>query len=155
MPNDEMTEYLTTQAVADFLATEAKLPLDGIVFPSVQNNDDEGFNVVLFHKASTVQEIEVLKDANVKVSTGYETEDGWEDYYTVSVEKPTSTAVLEENEIEMVELDLDPFSIPREEDDTQETVTLRIYISSYRMFSLTCRPMFQLHSIFCHRLSPY
>jgi RES domain len=72
LPNDQPTEYLPTQAIADFLATAESppLPLDGIVYPSVQAGytgpfgrsnrlmfggyRKENFNVVLFHKAATV-----------------------------------------------------------------------------------------------------
>jgi hypothetical protein len=36
MPDDESFDYLATQAIADFLATENDPPLDGIIFPSVQ-----------------------------------------------------------------------------------------------------------------------
>ncbi len=36
MPDDEPSEYLATQAIADFLATESAIRLDGIIFPSVQ-----------------------------------------------------------------------------------------------------------------------
>jgi hypothetical protein len=72
LPNDQPTEYLPTQAIADFLATAEcpPLPLDGIVYPSVQAGytgpfersnrimfggyRKENFNVVLFHKAATV-----------------------------------------------------------------------------------------------------
>ena len=38
MPNDEPFGYLATQAIADFLATEANPPLDGILYPSVQGS---------------------------------------------------------------------------------------------------------------------
>jgi hypothetical protein len=51
MPDDQDMEYLPTQAIADYLATEGRAPLDGILFPSVQAGG-EGLNVVLFHKAS-------------------------------------------------------------------------------------------------------
>ncbi|MFK4535162.1 hypothetical protein ABIA00_003345 [Bradyrhizobium ottawaense] len=40
MPDDEHFEYLATQAVADFLATESSVPIDGIIFPSVQAAGD-------------------------------------------------------------------------------------------------------------------
>ena len=53
MPDEEALEYLPTQAVADFLATQQKPAIDGIVFPSVQAGGDD-LNVVLFHKAARV-----------------------------------------------------------------------------------------------------
>jgi hypothetical protein len=60
MPDDEAFDYLPTQAIADFLATENEPPIDGIVFPSVQAAGDV-VNVVLFHKAARVEGIEVPK----------------------------------------------------------------------------------------------
>ncbi len=59
MPEAVDQGYLITQAIADFLATHSSLNLDGIIFPSVQTpGTDErpsGQNVILFHKASVVQ----------------------------------------------------------------------------------------------------
>lgn len=54
MPDDELFEYLATQAVAGFLATEASVPIDGIIFPSVQAAGD-ALNVVRFHKAAHIE----------------------------------------------------------------------------------------------------
>ncbi|WP_350597956.1 RES domain-containing protein [Pseudomonas sp. 65/3-MNA-CIBAN-0223] len=53
MPGEQEREYLTTQAVADYLAGMSEPELDGILFPSVQ--DGKGVNVVLFHKAALVE----------------------------------------------------------------------------------------------------
>jgi RES domain len=51
-------DYLTTQAIADFLATHRSLQLDGIIFPSAQRSKGphgaSGRNVTLFNKASMV-----------------------------------------------------------------------------------------------------
>jgi hypothetical protein len=41
LPDDEPLEYLPTQALADFLATEMNPPLDGIIYRSVQTGDDK------------------------------------------------------------------------------------------------------------------
>ncbi|WP_092708427.1 RES family NAD+ phosphorylase [Janthinobacterium sp. OK676] len=56
LPSRAGTDYLITQAIADFLATHPKLNLDGIIFPSTQAAEEEssGRNVVLFRKASKV-----------------------------------------------------------------------------------------------------
>lgn len=64
MPDDEAFDYIPTQAVADFLATEREEPLDGIVYPSVQAAGDE-FNVVLFHKAARVEELAIPDGAKI------------------------------------------------------------------------------------------
>lgn len=54
MPDDEHTEYLVTQVVADYLSSELKF--DGIIFPSAQSN--AGLNVTLFNSACKVVAIE-------------------------------------------------------------------------------------------------
>lgn len=81
MPDDEAFDYLPTQAIADFLATELQPSFDGIVFRSAQSG--VGSNVVLFHKASKVQALELPDAAKVSVYTGMTTEDGWEFDYSV------------------------------------------------------------------------
>lgn len=57
MPNDEPFEYIATQAIADYLATEADPPIDGLLYPSVQTGTGE-LNVVLFQKAARVRFLE-------------------------------------------------------------------------------------------------
>src|SRR3546814_2510266 len=69
MPSDEALEYLVTQAIADFLAVMAIPSIDGIVFPSVQSSGD-AFNVILFHKAARVEEIELPKGMELSASYG-------------------------------------------------------------------------------------
>lgn len=81
MPDDEAFDYLATQAVADFLATENEPRLDGIIFPSAQSKD--GRNVVLFHKAARVEAIKLPKGTEVEASSGHDTEEGWEVEYSV------------------------------------------------------------------------
>lgn len=87
MPDDEAFDYLPTQAVADYLATEAANPVDGIVFPSVQA-DDGGLNVVLFHKAAGVERIKLPDGTETSVSFGTEYAEGWEVEYSVTDEVP-------------------------------------------------------------------
>ena len=70
MPEREYRDYLVTQVIADYLASEHKL--DGLLFPSVQT--DSGFNVVLFHGASRVQPFEVPEGAKISVGP-----DSWDD----------------------------------------------------------------------------
>lgn len=86
MPDDEAFDYLATQAIADFLATENDPQLDGIIFRSAQVKD--GRNVVLFHKAARVETMELPEGTKIKAQTGYETEDGWEVDYSVSERTP-------------------------------------------------------------------
>ena len=90
MPDDEAFDYLATQAIADFLATENEPRLDGIIFQSAQSK--KGRNVVLFHKAARVAELELPDGTEFEVRSGYNTEDGWEIDYAVSECVPPSPA---------------------------------------------------------------
>lgn len=82
MPDDEAFEYLSTQAIADFLANEGAMSIDGIVFPSVQS-DGKALNVVLFHKAARVEELDLPAGTEVDASLATMGEDGREDDYSV------------------------------------------------------------------------
>ncbi|MEX0960255.1 MAG: RES family NAD+ phosphorylase [Burkholderiales bacterium] len=90
MPDDEAFEYLSTQAIADFLASENEPALDGIVFPSIQMAGD-GLNVVLFHKASRVEAMEIPEGTEIEASTGYTDEEGWEVDYSATEQVPLKT----------------------------------------------------------------
>ncbi len=87
MPDDQEFEYLPTQAVADFLATDMVGPLDGITFPSVQAGG-EAQNVVLFHKASLVQKIVIPTDTETAVYQERTDEDGSYPEYSVTWRLP-------------------------------------------------------------------
>lgn len=58
MPSSEETEFLPTQVISDFLATECKTSLDGILYPSVQASGND-LNAVLFHKSAGNKEIDI------------------------------------------------------------------------------------------------
>ena len=88
MPNDVDLEYLSTQAIADFLASINVPSIDGIVFPSVQTND-EMLNFVFFHKAARVKKIDLPVGTEICSSLGLMSDEGWEDYYSVSEEIPS------------------------------------------------------------------
>ena len=68
MPDDEPLDYLATQAIADFLATEASVPIDGIIFPSEQAGGVP--NVILFHKAARVETMNIPEGTEISASTG-------------------------------------------------------------------------------------
>jgi len=87
MPDDEQFEYLATQAIADFLATENNPPLDGILYPSVQVAGN-ALNIVLFHKAAWVERMDIPEGAEISASSGHMYEDGWEYDYSVIEEVP-------------------------------------------------------------------
>lgn len=90
MPDDEAFDYLSTQAIADFLATENDPLFDGIVFRSAQAKD--GSNVVLFHKSARVKAMQIPSGVEVEAFTSYDTEDGWEIDYSVTEWVPKSAA---------------------------------------------------------------
>ena len=66
MPQDEALEYLTTQAVAEFLAHKVDPRLDGIIFHSSQTGGD-GRNVVLFNHARGVEPHSLPEGTSVEV----------------------------------------------------------------------------------------
>lgn len=75
MPDDEAFEYIVTQAIADYLATEADPTFDGIVFPSAQASDGSA-NVVLFRRSARVETIENPPGTEVSASTWTSEEGG-------------------------------------------------------------------------------
>ena len=75
MPDDEPLEYLATQAIADYLATEADPPLDGILYPSVQGGEGKR-NAVLFHKAALVKRLDVPVGTKITVELYGHSDDG-------------------------------------------------------------------------------
>lgn len=88
MPDDEAFEYLPTQAVADFLATQQKPAIDGILFPSVQAGGDD-LNVVLFHKAARVETYKVPKGTRIVGKTYEQDSEGVDIDYSVIEWLPT------------------------------------------------------------------
>ena len=100
VPDREELEYVPTQAIADFLATEREPPLDGIVYPSTQIQSG-GLNVVLFHGSSRVEELRVPDDVSLVATTGFQGEDGihpsyhvWEDHSDASASQVDEDAAL-------------------------------------------------------------
>ena len=90
MPDDEPFEYLATQAIADFLATEANPPLDGIVYPSVQGSEGK-LNVVLFHKAARVERLDIPKGTHLTSQFSFGSGDDEDVDYRVWEEVPPIT----------------------------------------------------------------
>lgn len=94
MPNDEVFEYLPTQAIADYLGSSSDLNLDGITFRSVQAGRD-GINIVLFHKSSRVEEIDLPDGTILSASVGSSDEDGWQRDYSVWEDVPLTPAKVD------------------------------------------------------------
>ena len=79
MPQDEALEYLTTQAVAEFLAHKVDPRLDGIIFHSSQTGGD-GRNVVLFNHARGIEPHSLPEGTSVEVqlpARGLDDSDDW------------------------------------------------------------------------------
>ncbi len=79
MPQDEALEYLTTQAVAEFLAHKVDPRLDGIIFHSSQTGGD-GRNVVLFNHARGVEPHSLPEGTSMEVQLpprGLDDSDDW------------------------------------------------------------------------------
>ena len=66
MPGDEGSDYLPTQAVAEYLANRVEPQLDGIIFRSTQTGST-GRNLVLFNHASLVDLSENDREAGKEV----------------------------------------------------------------------------------------
>ena len=79
MPQDEALEYLTSQAVAEFLAHKVDPRLDGIIFHSSQTGGD-GRNAVLFNHARGVESHSLPEGTSVEVRLpprGLDDSDEW------------------------------------------------------------------------------
>jgi hypothetical protein len=89
MPSDDGFDYIVTQAIAEYLANEVGVGLDGLLFPSVQTGDSS-LNIVLFHKAARVQPWISL--GKVQVDSFMSGPDGPEEYYYVrEIAEPGAT----------------------------------------------------------------
>ena len=67
MPQDEGLEYLSTQAVAEYLAQKTNPRIDGIIFRSSQTGG-EGRNLVLFNHACVVEPYTLPEGSSSEVS---------------------------------------------------------------------------------------
>lgn len=65
-PDNEPSEYLVTQVIAEYLADRADLTLDGMLYPSVQSASG-GDNVMLFHRSSQVEAIHDPGESQIEV----------------------------------------------------------------------------------------
>lgn len=63
LPDDESTDYLITQVMADFLAARVMPKIDGVIYGSAQGAAN-AFNVALFNWSSRVQAAEVVQGAS-------------------------------------------------------------------------------------------
>jgi len=82
MPDSEIFEYLPTQVIAEYLASEVRPELHGILYPSAQAKNGQS-NVVLFHDSSLVEKLNISDDTAISVETELQTADGFEPEYWV------------------------------------------------------------------------
>jgi hypothetical protein len=83
MPDDEPSEYLITQVIADYLASNVALDIDGLLYPSVQQ-PGEHQNVVLFRRSSCVEPNVLPPGSEVSARLEQQDEEGWSPDYWVS-----------------------------------------------------------------------
>ena len=127
MPDDERSEYLITQAIADYLASNVELDLDGLLYPSVQRAGSH-HNVVLFRRASKVEPAALPDGTVVSASLGEMDEDGWSPGYSVSevVPPPDPPAPPRPESLIWEGPFIDPFAAP---DDGRDPA-LRLEVDS-------------------------
>lgn len=119
MPDDEHAEYLATQVIAEFLASELKF--DGIIFPSAQS--EGGLNVTLFHSASKISVIENIEGTSIEASLT-----DWEDnevvpYYTVWVRLPKKNKKERTSETSWLEFPGEEWE-PKDPDKREKTLSI-------------------------------
>ncbi len=68
LPDHEKFEYLTTQFIADYLASDSTQSIDGILFPSVQASTEGEFNIVLFHESAQVEIIQLVPGTKISAN---------------------------------------------------------------------------------------
>jgi len=129
MPDDEPSEYLITQVIADYLATNQNLDLDGLLYPSVQQSGRRQ-NVVLFRRASRVAELDLPEGSEIQVRLDEHDEDGVVPDYWVweKVPEPSSAADNESEEDDLAPFlrttFWDPFAEPSDDREPSLSVAL-------------------------------
>lgn len=66
LPDHEKFEYLTTQFIADYLASNSTQEVEGILFPSVQASTEGEINIVLFHESARVEAIQLPPGTKIR-----------------------------------------------------------------------------------------
>lgn len=97
MPDDEASEYLPTQAIADFLSMAFDIKFDGIIYKSIQSSE-LGMNIILFHSASRVENREVQKGTGFSLNYPSDGE-YFEPDYTVIEISPESKSNTDEEDL--------------------------------------------------------
>lgn len=137
MPDDQEFDYLATQAVADFLATENSPMLDGILFKSTQSTD--GDNIVLFHKASRVKSMDLPTGIKLNAETvSWDSEGGYPDYNVwEQVPVPNETV----DSLKLSPWALMPHSVSEDEDlreNTLDVIASSVEVHHVRRVKVEC-----------------
>lgn len=110
MPEREHADYLVTQVIADYLASEHQL--DGILYPSVQVAAElpvaNRTNIVLFHRASRVENIDLPAGTEISISNFRLDDDGDDSEFVVFEDVPESVAPPEQDAFDPLGLNVDP-----------------------------------------------
>ena len=67
MPEDKKLDYVITQAIFDYLATQSWLNINGIMYSTGQTIID-GYNIALFHRSSVIDQLDLSNTQNVKTT---------------------------------------------------------------------------------------
>lgn len=135
MPDDEPFDYLATQAIAEYLASRQEPAIDGMIYPSVQQGQQQS-NVVLFHKAARVAALELPKGTEISAHlTSTDDEGEHPDYWvweeTPEVEEPPEEKGSEKSGWPLLALDDFDDSLPGNFDFRE--ATLRIELDSIKV----------------------
>lgn len=93
MPGTESRDYLPTQLVAEFLAAQPSLELDGVIYNSSQiieenESNEENKNIVLFPHTSVLNPYDMPDGTEISVNTGFGPPDDYDDSITIFEEHP-------------------------------------------------------------------
>jgi hypothetical protein len=155
MPDDEPLEYLPTQAVADFLASEVNPPLDGIIYRSVQTGDGK-LNIALFHNSSRVQILDIPKGTTFNTTLYREGDDGVLDLECCVWEEVPPSPPPELTPVPHELMAVNPVTLPLdffEEHDARE-VTLKPDVASATLHLVKATALTtEHHNVGRHRIS--
>jgi hypothetical protein len=131
MPNDEPTEYLITQMIADYLARFPTPRLDGMLYPSVQQSGNRQ-NVVLFNHSSRVEEWDIPRGTTIEADTYEHDDDGGHVLYYVSERIPPLDGSIKPKPLGWDDMRFSGFLQPNETVDSREH-TLKLDATSVQV----------------------
>jgi hypothetical protein len=131
MPEREHIDYLVTQVIADYLASEHQL--DGLLYPSVQVAKDlsreRRTNIVLFHHASRTEEIQLPKGTDISVDNFALDEDGEDSEFVVFEDVPVPVMAPTNAPSDLPGWDFDPgIAWLQERPSDQRLASLRVIL---------------------------